>query len=87
MVDRNDLWSMSPPAGAYCCLVKNNTHEPSWDFCERLLKKRPIGVTLGPGLTYNDYCECHVRVGFGAKPDIFKAALKIIEEGAKEYKG
>jgi len=72
----------------FCCFVKNNTHEPSWDFCERLLKKKPIGLALVPGITYNDYCEYYVRVGFGvAKPDTFRAALEIIEEEAREYKG
>jgi len=88
MVAGSDLWSMSMPGGAYCCFVKNNTHEPSWDFCERLLKKKPIGVALVPGITYNDYCEYYVRVGFGvAKPDTFRSALEIIETEAREYKG
>lgn len=86
MVSRSDLWSMSMPEGAYCCLVKKNTPEPSWDFCKRLLESKPIGVALVPGITYNDYCENYVRIGFGVvKPDTFRSALAIIEAEAKHY--
>ncbi|MFO7996031.1 MAG: pyridoxal phosphate-dependent aminotransferase [Dehalococcoidia bacterium] len=87
MVARSDLWSMSMPEGAYCCLVKKNTPEPSWDFCKRLLESKPIGVALVPGITYNDYCEDYVRIGFGVvKPDTFRSALAIVEAEAKNYK-
>ena len=85
MVAGSDLWSMSMPEGAYCCFVKKNTPEPSWDFCKRLLKNKPIGVALVPGITYNDYCENYLRIGFGVvKPDTFRSALAIIEAEAKQ---
>jgi len=83
VVNRNDVLSMRPPQGAYCCFVKVDTGEPSWDLCKRLLQMKPFGVALVPGITYNDYCEYHVRIGFGAKPEVLKSALKIVEEGLK----
>jgi len=87
MVAGSDFWSMSMPGGAYCCFDKKNTPEPSWDFCKRLLKNRPIGVALVPGITYNDYCENYLRIGFGVvKPDTFRSALAIIEAKAKQWK-
>jgi len=84
MVERNDQWSMIFPGGAYCCFLGYHTKEPSWNFCERILKKKPKGVALVPGAAFNDQCEYHVRIGFGGKPDIFRPALKLIEEGAAD---
>jgi aspartate/methionine/tyrosine aminotransferase len=81
MVERDHRWNMIFPGGSYCCFLGYDTEEPSWDFCERLLKKRPKGVALVPGAAFNDQCEYHVRIGFGARPDVFRPALKVIEEG------
>jgi aspartate/methionine/tyrosine aminotransferase len=87
MAEKNEQWSMIFPGGAYCCFLGYNTKEPSWDFCERMLKKKPKGVALVPGIAFNGECEYHIRIGFGGKPDFFRAALKLVEEGAGEYKG
>jgi aspartate/methionine/tyrosine aminotransferase len=87
MVERNEQWSMIFPGGAYCCFLGYNTKEPSWDFCERMLKKKPKGVALVPGIAFSGECEYHIRIGFGGKPDCFRVALKLVEKGASEYKG
>ena len=87
MVERDEVWSMTPPGGAFSCFVKYETGEPSWDFCTRMLKKKPKGVYLVPGVCYNDDCEYHVRIGFGVKEDVFRTALKVLEEGVREYRG
>ena len=85
MVNRDRLWSMSPPGGAFSCFLRYHTQEPSWEFCTRMLKKKPKGVYLVPGICYNQDCEYHVRIGFGVEQGLFKTALKVVEDGAREY--
>lgn len=87
MVNSSDLWAMAPPGGSYSCFVRYNTKEPSWDFCERMLKKRPKGVYLVPGSCYSKDCEYHIRIGFGDDPALFKPGLKVLDEGIREYRG
>jgi aspartate/methionine/tyrosine aminotransferase len=84
MVEKDDAWAMIPPGGAFSCFVRYRTDEPSWEFCTRMLKKKPKGVYLVPGVCYNDDCEYHVRVGFGAREDVFQNALKVVEEGLRK---
>jgi aspartate/methionine/tyrosine aminotransferase len=84
MIARNEVLSMVPPQGAYCCFLRVDTGELSWDLCERVLKRKPIGVTMVPGITYNDLCEHHVRIGFGAPPANFRAAMEIVEQSIRE---
>jgi len=48
-----------------------------------MLKKKPKGVYLVPGICYTDDCEYHVRVGFGVRDDVFKQAIKIVGEGVR----
>lgn len=85
LVERNDQWSFVFPGGAYSCFLKYDFNVPSWDFCEDMLKVKPMGVYLVPGISYNEYCEHHFRLGFGASSDPFKAGLRVVEEAAKKY--
>lgn len=85
LMERDDLWTMTPPAGSYACLVKYTNGEPSWDFCERMLKKKPEGVRAIPGICFGDDCEYHLRIGFGSRFEVFSSAIRILDEGAREY--
>lgn len=85
VLKRSEVLSMVPPQGAYCGLLRVDTGEPSWDLCERILRRKPVGVSLVPGITYNEHCESHVRIGFGARPADFRAALEIVEESVKTH--
>lgn len=86
LVERNDQWSFVFPGGAYSCFLKYDFDVPSWDFCEEMLKIKPMGVYLVPGISYSENCEHHFRLGFGAKSDLFKKGLHVVEEAAKKYK-
>jgi aspartate/methionine/tyrosine aminotransferase len=86
MVEKDDTWAMIPPGGAFTCFLQYKTREPSWDFCTRMLKVKPKGVYLVPGICYDDDCEHHVRVGLGVRQDVFKKAIELVGEGVKEYR-
>jgi aspartate/methionine/tyrosine aminotransferase len=87
MIEKNNLWDWVFPSGSYSCFLKYDTGEPSWDFFERMLTRKPIGLELVPGSCFDESCEFHIRVGFGGRPAYFKKAIELLEEGANEYNG
>ena len=87
LVRQDDLWELIPAQGSYSCLIKYNTGEPSWDFCERMLKRKPVGLRSIPGVCFGDDCEYHLRLGFGNHHELFSAALSVLDAAAREYHG
>lgn len=85
MTSRSELFEFTPPQGAFVCLVRYHTGEPSWDFFNRMLTREPVGLEFVPGICFGEDCEHHVRVGLGSKPEDFARAVEILEQGAKEF--
>ncbi|MHC4660866.1 MAG: aminotransferase class I/II-fold pyridoxal phosphate-dependent enzyme [Planctomycetota bacterium] len=86
LVGKNDMLSMTRPEGSYSCFLNYHTGEPSWDFFERMMHRKPEALEFIPGSCFGEPCEYHIRIGFGHRPAQFKEALRVLEEGLNEYR-
>jgi aspartate/methionine/tyrosine aminotransferase len=87
MVEGSAVWRLTPPAGSFSCFLGYATGEPSWDFFERMLTRKPAGVEFVPGSCFHEDCEHYIRIGIGHRPDYFREALEVLDAGAREYGG
>jgi aspartate/methionine/tyrosine aminotransferase len=74
-----DLVSWSPPRGGLLSLVRYRLDISSSELADRLAED--YSVMLAPGSAFG--YEGYLRLGIGARPDLFKAGLEQTERGLR----
>lgn len=72
--DHADVLDWVPPRGGLLALPRYAFDLPSYEFSNRLAEER--GVMLAPGAAFGQ--EYHFRIGFGPKPEHFRAGLAVV---------
>ena len=86
LVSGSDIWKLDPPPrGSFSCFLRYETGEPSWDFFDRMVTRKPEAVEFVPGSAFHECAESYIRIGLGLKPEIFAEALVHLDAGAREY--
>lgn len=75
-----DLVSWTPPRGGLLSLVKYRLDIPSTELANRLAEE--YSVMLAPGSAFG--YEGYLRLGIGARPEIFRAGLDQAERGLRD---
>lgn len=76
MEDHAGVLRWTPPRGGLLALPRYEFDLPSYEFSNRLMAEH--GVMLAPGAAFGQ--EHHFRIGFGPRPDYFRAGLAVVSD-------
>jgi aminotransferase len=80
----NDLFSYTPPHGAYYIFPKYSLQMDSIEFAKKLLYE--AGVVTVPGIGFGEVGEQHIRLSFGGNLEEIHQAFDKIERWWDNFK-